>query len=355
MRHDLGLSCLHRCARIDLPEVRVSGQCGHRLYPDGHEPHPDEFRASAASSADTRNSIVVIAIVVLIAAATVFNAAVLGPGDAREKAACMSNLRYIALATLMYAADYGETLPLCVPSDREGTAHAVGGLFQNRTWDDFQSQVTTKYGAQYADGRWMWQLADALRPYVRDDSRFNCPTLVWRDPSFRMKSYIVGTDPAGKPDPRDPLRGLLPGENQRKVRRSGSYVYMCAHYDRARASSQDFGSGVGVQPFQILLLAQMLGYISDYDQPQRYFACGNHLAAFADPAHKPLAMCDSFGVHEGYNPEYIADHVVPPELGGAPPTIRSATPVAFVDGHVSYIQMKFYDMVAMFVSPNEKR
>jgi len=302
-----------------------------------------------------RIDLVVVVIIVLIAAAVVFNAAALGPGDAREKAACMSNLRYIALATLMYASDYGETLPLCVPSDREGTAHAVGGVFRNRTWEDFQSQVTTKYGAQYADGRWMWQLADALGPYVRADDRFNCPTLVWRDPGLRMKRYVVGTDPTGKKDPRDPLRALLPGKDQRKVRRSGSYVYMCAHRDRAREMPQDFGSGGGVPVFQMLSAAQMLGYISGDDQPQHYFACGNHLVAFADPAHKALVMCDSFGVHEGYDLDYINDHVIPPELGGATPTIQPATPVAFVDGHVAYVRMKFFDILAMLVSPNEKR
>jgi prepilin-type processing-associated H-X9-DG protein len=201
----------------------------------------------------------------------------------------------------------------------------------------------------------MWQLADALAPYVRSDNRFNCPTLVWRDPGLRMKSYVVGTDPTGKQDPRDPLRTFLPGKDQRKVRRSGSYVYMCAHYDRARGTPQDFGSQGGVPVFDMLSAAQMLGYISDYDEPQHYFACGNHLAAFADPAHKPLVMCDSFGVHEGYSLDYISGHVIPVELGGAPPTIQPATPVAFVDGHVDYVQMKFYDMLAMLVAPNELR
>ncbi|UCH36449.1 MAG: hypothetical protein JSV65_08875, partial [Armatimonadota bacterium] len=215
-------------------------------------------------------------------------------------------------------------------------------------------EVREKYGEQYADGRWMWHLADVLRPYVRSEARFNCPTLTWRDPSCRVQSYIVGTDATGKQDPHDPLRALIHGKRPRKIQHSGSYVYMCAHYDRgSRDQPSEFGAGGAV--LEVWMAAQMLGFVAVHDDPSEAFACGNHMAAFSEPAREPLAMCGSFGVHEGYRPDYATDHVIPAEIGGNEPTIQPSIPVAFVDGHVDYVQMSFYDLLALLVSPNESR
>ena len=275
----------------------------------------------------------------------------------RDKSACLSNLKRIALATLMYAEDYNHVLPACVASDSQGTAHAVGGVFRNRTWRAFEKGVTARYGKRYFDGRWMWQLADLLRPYVKSEAIFNCPALTRQDPHFKIRSYVVGTDGKGRRDSKDPLRALIPGTNKRKVIRSGSYVYMCGHYpaDAEVMLVSDYGSDSGVPFFEMWTMAIMLGQPDGPDlgaSPQEHLACANALRSFAHPALKPLVMCNSLGVHEGYDAEYISDHVAPPELGGTPPPITPAAPMAFVDGHARYMRMTFYETVGMLFARN---
>ena len=51
--------------------------------------------------------------------------------------------------------------------------------------------------------------------------------------------------------------------------------------------------------------------------------------------------------------DYTDDHVVPPELGGDPPTITIATPVGFVDGHAKYWRGSFYSTIGLLTTPNE--
>jgi hypothetical protein len=166
---------------------------------------------------------VLIAIVAILAAVYFDFPTLARAREAARKATCLSNVKQIALACLMYCADYDEVLPACVADDSEGTAHAVGGVYQDRTRDALSDDIKARYGEQYLDGRWMWQLADLLTPYVRGRDIFNCPTLMRRDPRARVECYVVGTDKqTGEPDPRDPLRALVPGKNKRKVWQSGS-------------------------------------------------------------------------------------------------------------------------------------
>jgi hypothetical protein len=287
--------------------------------------------------------------------------------EAARKATCLSNLKQIAQAALMYAQDHDGALPVCVASDSQGTGHAVAGLYANRTRDDFVRDVRSKYGAEYVDGRWMWQLADALAPYVKEKGPelFNCPTLVRQNASFRMETYVVGTDKrTGKADPHDPLRAYLPGKRRQKVWQSGSYVYMCAHYPYRRAvKAADYGADYASQPgipiFMFWDLAKRTGVVGqagapDAANPEDYLACGNRLDSFADPAREPLLMCDSLGVHEGYGPDYIRNHVLPPDLGGAAPTIPASTPVAFADGHAEYYRLSFPEMLRLMFQNNSR-
>ena len=285
--------------------------------------------------------------------------------EAARKATCLANMKQIGLATLMYAQDYDGALPICVASDSQGTGHAVAGVYANRTRDDFVRDVQSKYGAEYADGRWMWQLADALAPYGQHPDVFNCPTLVRQNASFRMETYVVGTDKrTGKADPHDPLRAYLPGKRRQKVWQSGSYVYMCAHYPyrrdvKAADYGADYASEPGVPIFMLWDLAKHTDVVGKANipggaNPQDYLACGNRLRSFVDPAREPLVMCRSFGVHEGYSPDYVRNHVLPPDLFGTPPTIPASTPVAFADGHAEYCRAGFPQMPRLMFQNNSR-
>jgi len=294
--------------------------------------------------------VVLIAVVVVI----LFPVFARAPGGPR-KATCISNVKQIALACIMYAQDYDEVLPTCVADDRDGTAHAVGGVYANWKVAAMQRDIKAKYGERYLDGRWMWQLPDLLMPYLKSPDLFNCDKLPRADPYFKIQTYTVGTDiQANTRDPRDPLIRLIPRAPGKpvpqKVQRSGSYAYMCMHHRFGRGvRASDYGADF----MSVWDIGKLLGLVGDTANPQDYFACGNTVNAFDAPEYKPLAMCRSFGVHEGYGSDYTADHVPPAELGGKQPTIAAATPMAFADGHTKYVRLGFYDVLALLISPNK--
>ena len=289
----------------------------------------------------------VIALVAIVAGILI-RAAARARENAR-KATCISNIKSVALFCIMYAQDWGDVLPRCVADDEDGTAHAVGGTYTNWTIEDYRRDVANRYGERYVDGRWMWQLPDAMIGYVPSLDELNCPTLGRIDPRFKVEMYDVGADPD------DPLARLVPVmQGMRKTMRSGSYAYMCMHHA--------LGSGVQANAYGPNLMslwdaAVLLGYVGTPGgasaDPQDYLACGNSLASFDDPVWKPLVMCRSFGVHELYVFDHIAQRVTPVELGGAGRTLPAVTPMAFVDGHVKYVRLDFYDMLAIFFAPNQ--
>jgi len=310
--------------------------------------------------------IVLIVIIAVLAAVTVNFSGLTRSREAARKATCLSNVKQIALAALMYSQDYDDVLPACVASDTQGSAHAVGGVYRNFTRDAFVKDVKARYGAQYVDGRWMWQLADLLLPYTKGEYVFTCPTLTRRDAHFKLETYIVGTNPRdGMTDHRDPVRAYIRAPHKRKVLQSGSYLYMCGHYPygpgvKAGAYGVSGRSEQGIALFSTIDAAVFLGFASQGGvpgslNPQDYFACTNAISAFDDVMRKPLLACDSFGVHEGYATDYIREHVIPPELHGTPPTIPLATPMAFVDGHAKYWRNGYYDTLRLLVSRNKAR
>ena len=317
--------------------------------------------------------IVLIAIIAVLAVVWYDFPTLVRGREAARKATCLSHVREISLAALMYAQDFDERLPLCVADDRNGTAHAVGGVYANWKMDAFRRDVAAKHGEQYVDGRWMWQLGDALLDrYVGSEHVFNCPTLARRNPTSSLETYVVGTDKrTGDSDPNDPLRALLPGAGKRKVWQSGSYIYMCAHHPYgAGVRAVDYGTtyarGPGIPLLALWDAANLLGYLGAADaldavNPQQHLACGNKVTAIRDAGLEPLVMCNSLGVHEGYSGTYTRAHVLPPKL--APmfgykadeviPTMQVATPVGFVDGHAKYMRTGFYDMLQLMFSPTE--
>ena len=313
-----------------------------------------------------RRGFTVIELIAIIALVAIV-AGILIPAAARarenaRKATCISNIKSVALFCIMYAQDWGDVLPRCVADDEDGTAHAVGGVYANWTIEAYRRDVRTTFGDRYMDGRWMWQLPDALLSggYIPSLDELTCPTLSRVvDPRFRVETYIVGEDKrTGITDADDPLLSLLPGARGapgvRKTWRSGSYAYMCMHHP--------LGTGVQASEYgpNVLSLwdaAVLLGYVGTpggaVPDPQDYLACGNSVASFDDPVWKPLAMCRSFGVHELYVFDQVAGRVTPVELGGTPRTLPAVTPMAFVDGHAKCVRLGFYDMLAMIFAPNQ--
>jgi hypothetical protein len=312
----------------------------------------------------TRTGVIILGVVAVVVCVILYPVFVRGPDHHPYKAVCLSNIKQITLACIMYAQDYGETLPTCVADDQDGTAHAVGGVFADRTIEQVKRDAAERYGEEYADARWMWQLADLVAPYIKSEDIFNCLKAVKVDADYRIRSYAIGTDKlTGEKDPRDPLLRLVrknPELPYRKVWQSGSYTYMCMHHPhksgrRAAAYGSDFMS--------LWDVAAALGYLDPSGasaDPQDYFACGNAYSGFSSPVYKPLVMCRSWGVHEDYSEDYARAHAIPPELAPdfglterqVTPTIPVAKPMGFADGHAKYWRSGFYDWMALLFTPN---
>ncbi len=146
--------------------------------------------------------LVVIAIIAILAAILfpVFARA----REAARKATCLSNVRQLTLAALMYASDFDDTLPTAVASRSDFQAHTLlpswankvrrpkyaaiaGGL--NRTFCSTDPAMQDKYGnglpykifptfplGDSNEGWFKWEIADRLLPYVKNAELFNCPS-----------------------------------------------------------------------------------------------------------------------------------------------------------------------------------
>jgi len=292
--------------------------------------------------------LVVIAIIAILAAILfpVFARA----REAARKATCISNTKQIVLAAIMYAQDYDEVLPAAVPSWFDGTRHAVDPADRDLPWDT----VWSNHGSppDEESGRWTWQLVDLVLPYVKSVDIFNCPTLIRRDPGFRVNVITIpDTDP------------FIPG--MRKAGMSGSYYYLCMHHPAGQASpigpwdfaAGDWNSGDawGWGIFIVWDIGVQLGLLDPGSDGSDNFACSNAVGLFDNPVWKPLLLCGSFGVHEGYSLSYadVMTHSLPPEMGGLVPTTPIATPIGFADGHSKYWRNGFYETMSMFCAPNQ--
>lgn len=114
-------------------------------------PRPRAFTSRTSHAFTLIELLVVIAIISILAA-------ILFPvfAQAREKArqtSCLSNLKQIGTAALMYCQDYEERTP--------------------RNWyGDMGFEATTAQGDLPERYKWM----DALQPYVRNTQIFTCPS-----------------------------------------------------------------------------------------------------------------------------------------------------------------------------------
>jgi type II secretory pathway pseudopilin PulG len=278
--------------------------------------------------------LVVIAIIAILAAILfpVFARA----REAARKATCLSNLKQIALAAIMYAQDYDEVLPAASLRGWLASAHPI----------DPANQYVVEPMTGLGSGDF-WQLADVLRPYIKSIDLFNCPTLMRRNPTFAVHTFTVSSGPAV-----GVLKvGYLVTDSYRWDG-VGTYFWGCAHYDPALGLCEPQNKSIG----QIWDAMMVLGYIDsdDHSHPERFWACGNAIGVFDDPVNKMMVACSSFGAHEGYSEAYCDAHVTPPEVpGGTAPTIPVCMPVGFVDGHVKYMRLGFYDMLALLSRSNE--
>jgi prepilin-type N-terminal cleavage/methylation domain-containing protein/prepilin-type processing-associated H-X9-DG protein len=281
--------------------------------------------------------LVVIAIIAILAAILfpVFARA----REAARKATCLSNLKQIALAAIMYAQDYDEVLPIAA-STAWNTAHPIVPASPQPTY-----HAAATAGLRSKD---YWQLADVLRPYIKSIDIFHCPTSVRRLPWVVIEQKVMTSGPA---------QGLLKVGNfthdedkYAPWSRTGSYWWGCVHYP--------YGPGVGAEPYcgptgTFWDGVLVLGLVSDTTDPAEYWVCGNAVGLFDDPVWKAMAGC-AHSIHEGVEGDvYAATHVIPVELGGAAPTIPFTMPIAFADGHVKYIRMNFYEALALIARPNQ--
>jgi prepilin-type N-terminal cleavage/methylation domain-containing protein len=281
--------------------------------------------------------LVVIAIIAILAAILfpVFARA----REAARKATCLSNLKQIALAALMYAQDYDEVLPAVNSTGWEATSHAV---------DPANSYITRAEANSRSLGSLdYWQLADVLTPYVKSLDLFQCPTLVRRADYMRLTTKVFSSGPiAGVRK----VGSILPGSTPDNWNYTGSYWWGCCH--------DPYGSGVLAMDYlgdmgRIWDACVIMGYVRDTDDPQGWWACTNAVGLFDNPVWKVIGGCMSFGDHEGYGHDYSTAHVVPVELGGVAPTIPVAMPAMFADGHVKYVRLGFYETLSLVAAPNQ--
>lgn len=149
-------------------------------------PLPTSRRANAAPA--PRRAFTLIELLVVIAIIAIL-AAILFPvfAQAREKArqaACLSNLKQIGIATMMYVQDYDETFP-------NRTNNGGKGLCYDPALLGAEAGTTTPYCSSYA---WPMQ----IQSYAKNTGIFVCPTGTGR--SYK-KTVSANTDSLAVPVP----------------------------------------------------------------------------------------------------------------------------------------------------------
>lgn len=265
-----------------------------------------------ATMRNHRSGFTLIELLVVIAIIAIL-AAILFPVFARareqaRKTTCVSNVKQIGLAALMYDQDYDETFPWLMQDGRtnnNGTGYSQGLPSGPPNWS---VDLNNKRGLF---------MECVFVPYIKNYDMFGCPTL-------RPDTRVMGSD--GMP-----------------LNQYGSYGYVFGGVGMVPSPSW---SRIPLEQF-VRLAGPVLGLPSPYNtgNPQDYYIAGQPLAACGSPSTSILAFCDSYGAHMG-----ITDtQVLPAELGGQ--GLTGATIAVFADGHAKYKSGQFIDLVKMVLSP----
>jgi prepilin-type N-terminal cleavage/methylation domain-containing protein len=244
--------------------------------------------------------LVVIAIIAILAA-------ILFPVFARareqaRKTTCLSNLKQMGTAMLMYVQDYDETYPWLMQDGRNND-NATG----------LSRQMSP--GPPNLNGIRGLFMDYTLQPYIKNLGLFNCPTL-------RPSTPVL--DASGLP-----------------MNQYGSYGY-------------SYG-GIGALPSPratplelfLRLVGPSLGAPYNDNNPQNHFIAGQSLAAVSRPADVVMVFCNSYGAHAAVRDA----QVIPLAFGGTGENLNGATLAVFADGHAKYKNGKFLDLVRLVLEP----
>jgi prepilin-type N-terminal cleavage/methylation domain-containing protein len=226
--------------------------------------------------------LVVIAIIAILAAILfpVFARA----REAARKATCISNLKQIGTAVMMYVQDYDETYPIAnqeadrIPNQQPHSFLGSGGRFPH--------------------------LVDVVAPYTKNEQMFRCPT---------MNKSVV----------RD-ATGWVVNNN------GGSYGYRCFDVGglpgNTPASVQNGGANRTADLGGLLFTGgcTAVGFPPPTSSAN-WSACGISAAAINKPADDFLVFCNTFGAHHGETDARVTSGQA---IGG--------TPTVFMDGHAKF-------------------
>lgn len=252
--------------------------------------------------------LVVIAIIAILAA-------ILFPVFARareqaRKTSCLSNLKQIGTATMMYVQDYDEMYPWFVQDGRE---------INNSTGFTRPDRVP----AQLANIRG-WFMEYGLQPYVKNHQLFFCPT----EPSKDQISFAADGQPNNA---------------------YGSYGF--SYGGIGTTPSPGFP---GPCPLEAFCRLAALGHPAFAGLPatartgnaQNYFVSGQALASVGRPSETIVAFCNSYGWHHAATDS----DVVPASLGGNGKEVVGATLGVRADGSAKYITGRFIDLVKLVLT-----
>jgi prepilin-type N-terminal cleavage/methylation domain-containing protein len=235
-----------------------------------------------------RNAFTLIELLVVIAIIAIL-AAILFPvfakaREAARKTNCISNLKQMGTAVMMYVQDYDEVYPIA-----------------NQEADRIPNQQPHSFNG--SNGRFP-HMVDVVAPYTKNEGMFRCPSM-------------------NRPVVRDNTGWVTNGNG-------GSYGYRC--YDvgglpgNVPASVNNGGANRAADLAGFLFTGQCapLGFPIPASSAN-WSACGISAAAINRPADDFLAFCNTFGIHYGSTDSQVTGGQA---VGG--------TPVVYMDGHAKF-------------------
>lgn len=255
--------------------------------------------------------LVVIAIIAILAG-------ILFPVFARaresaRKSRCLSNLRQIHAAALMYSQDASERFPWMV----EDTAKHVS---DTGTILNLQPNISLPLYNGLRGG----YMEYTLYSYIRSIDLFRCPT--------NRESRATPTASDGRP-----------------ASSTRSYAFMFGGLSRQTRSEQQGWIELAVRNafFLNAFYTLNLDPASLQGNPQAICIAGQSHARASQPANSILAFCRGLGWHEGLTNE----QVLPPDLTNAGQYKIGATVVVFLDGHTLYRKGYVQDLIKLALQP----